>query len=801
MKRIIFSSCKIFLGPLTVLLTVLSVRAMPVIVHQAPLEAKEKQSLVINATVTDPVTSITQVKLYYRIAGTLGYKELIMQGTGYNYTAHIPGKMVTAAGIDYYIQVRNQANEIATSPPLNAASAPHRVIVRETIAAPQLTLLSPEDGAIISPLDAVLVILIDAGKSKVDLSSLKVILDEKDITSQVEKSETMISYVAPENLAPGLHGLQVSVRNVDGMEARSPTWSFEVSRKKQVPSWQAEMKKEQEKPSFKFRGNLNTEFQYTVLSKTPADTLYLYQPEGWLNRLHLNFSGKAGEFNLLGTAYVTSEEAPGRQPVDRFRMDMVSPRFNFSVGDIYPVFTDFTIYNSFVRGGYLRWLMGDHNQAHSEFYAVGGINQIAVAGYTAPQGSGESDSAGTFERWMGGIRWLSDFTPGTGFSINGSAVMDNSSSLAEEKRGGIYPYYNFASTAEGHIKINYTPSFFSLFFGEYGLGIYYEEDNFLTTALGDALRGGTRWEWGDYHSFLSVEYKQIGANYVTLANPWLIGDSQGLYCDGQLHFLDNNLIIMGDVDICQDNLDGQKNYDIWNDATNNSITVTATTKTTYISGMLSYRLLPYLTNLSVGYSVNYQKDQATPVSIIDNQTGILSLGAGSQIPLGTDQMLVNFSYVVTNYKDLAEARLSGDIETSSFLASLMYLRNIWSVAVGYGLSRNFTDESGMGSLSSLLLTYGHDKQTIDYVFLNFRANWKAVPGKLNVGCSLENLRGKDDISEIDNNLFTMGANSTYYFSSAHSITFSISQVKYGDNLNDGNSYDELVINLRYALGF
>ena len=786
--------------------TVLTVRAVPVLVHQPPTDAREGKSIAIQATVSDSASSIAQVKLYYRVSGTLGFREQILRGTGLTYAGSISGKLVRSAGVEYYLQARNQANEIVTSPPLNAAVAPHRIIVREVTIPPVVTLLSPEVNSVLGPEDVVLVIHMDAGKSEVDLSTLKVVFDEKDITAQVEKTTTMLSYVMPEKLAPGLHGLQVTVRNTEGMETKTATLSFEISETKKVTSWQAEAKKAEKESAFQLRGNIGAQLQYVGLSKVPAVSTYIYQPKGFLNRLNVNFMGQAGDLNLLGTAYITSEETPGQQPINRFRLDMVTPAIVLSLGDVYPTFTDFTLSNAFIRGGYFRWIMGDVDQGHSELLLTGGFNRMAIAGFTSADP--DQERSGTFERWMGGFRWLSDFISGIGFSLNTSAAIDNSASLSEDQWGGTYPYWNAVGTGELHIKIPFTSSFFSKLYGEYGMSAYFEEGdeelfvNPTTLTAGDALRGGTRWEWGNYHSFVSCEYKQVGANFVTAGNPWMIGDSKGIDGDAQIYLLGSNLILMADVQVYDDNLNNQKDYDVYIETGNNTITVNATTSTTFISGMVSYRMQPYFSNLSIGYSLNNQKDKTTPVSIIDNRTTVLTLGAGSSIPLNADQIIMNLTYTRSGYTDMAESPLSGNISTSSFLGSAMYIRNLWSVSCGFGLNSSLTDESAIAAPSSYLMSYvGKDRQTIDYTLLNLRANVKLIPGFLDLGLSLENLGGQDDIDWVENNLFTVGISSRYYFSSTHSLSLTLSSIGYTDKKTDENSYEEFVATLNYALGF
>ncbi len=762
--------------------------AAPVLVHQPPVEAEAGKPLPLSATITDAASPVAQVSLYYRSIGGLSYREEIMQGAGVSYSAQVPASSVTEDGLEYYLEARNQAGERGTSPLLNPSTAPHRVLVRRPAKGPELELLFPDDGATLTAEEAMVVVRIDSGASQTDLASLKVVFDETDVTASVEKTPTLLTFVPPANLAPGLHGLQVTVRNAEGKESKSPTWSFTVSTPEAAAAWKAEQEAAAKLAAF--RGNLRAEMQYTSLGKKPADTLYLAQPEGWLHRVNLNFSGGSEAWQFLGTGYLTSEEAPGRQPVNRFRLDVVNPALAVSLGDTYPVFTDFTLNNSFIRGGYLRWTMGDASQAHSELHLAGGWNLLPIEGR-------DPDTAGTFERLAGGFRWLSDLWPGIGFSLNADAIVDSAQSITQIAANPL-PENNVVASAEGHIKINYLPDVSSLLYGEYGLGYYDQNMNFFTISLGDAYRGGMRWEW-NHRNAVEVEYKRTSSKFVTLGNPWLLSDWQGVDSNARLYFFDDQLILLGEVNVWQDNVDGQKTQDFYLEAANTTVTA-GTTNTLYVSGMAYYRLPPYLSTVSLGYSVNSQKDNSAPAPIIDNRTSVFSLGLGTQIPAGADQLLANLSYSLSTFQDLAQTRLSGDLTTGSLQASLVYAFGAWAFSAGYGLNSTLTDESGYTGLT-LIQAAGATRQTLNYSLYSLRGNWKAVPGVFDLGLSWDNLVGKDDLNVVDDALSTVALYGTYYIRSGHSLGLTLSNIGYADNRRDDNSYQELVANLLYNLNF
>ncbi len=205
----------------------LPAQAAPNIVHQPPLEAKAGQPVPINAMVTDAAAPVVQVRMYYRSGGTLGYQFQLLTGAGYNYGGLIPKEAVTAAGVDYYLEARNQKGEVSTSPLLNAAGAPYHLVSREAAGAPTLRLLLPEDGSALTPDEAtVAVVAMDAGASRPELSSLSVVFDGRDVTAQCRVSETLVTFTLPEKLSAGAHSLRVKLRNLDGAEALSPAWSF-----------------------------------------------------------------------------------------------------------------------------------------------------------------------------------------------------------------------------------------------------------------------------------------------------------------------------------------------------------------------------------------------------------------------------------------------------------------------------------------------------------------------------------------------------------------------------------------------
>jgi len=748
-------------------LAAVKVYAAPHIVHQPPLEAKSGQPVVLNATVTDAGSPVFQVKLYYRATGALGYQFQLMTGTGYNFTATIPASAIAPAGVDYYLEARNGLGELSTSPIMSAALAPYHLVVREAIGAPVLQLLLPENGSVMAPEEAtVVVVTINAGSGRPDLSTLEVTFDENNVTSQCQITENMVTFPLAANLADGLHGLRVKVRNTHGAEAHSPTWSFTIRRAGTPAPTPVQ--------GVRFNGGLTAESQYAAMNRDSDSALYTAQPRGWLNRLNLNFNGQANGTNFLGSAYLTSEEKPGRQPVDRMRLELFDPAFNLTLGDLYPVFSPFSLDNVFVRGGGLNLNSGSADGSRALFQAVGGLTRIAVPG--------------TYEQWLWAGRWRYDFLPGVGVGFNAVTVNDYANSLNPEQQNGSLPAANLAVTGEGSAKLFWTRQFHTLVYGEYGLSYYDEAMNLTGIALAPAWRGGMRWEWTG-RSYVKLEYLDTGAKYVSLASPWLIGDWRGVSGDAQIYLIDNALALTAAGNFWRDNLEGQKSFSPEALGTTLPATVdlgVGTTTTLFLSGALNYRVASWLPSVSLGYSINRQKNDVLPASTVDNRTDVMNLGAGTQIPFGGDQLFSNVSYSQTRSQTLTTPET--DIVSSSFLLSTMYL---------LGGSWNFSGGFGMTGTE----TRADTSQTVNYVLGNVRASWKVIPGSLDLGAGWETLNGRGNQDSVKNTLTTLSLTGTYYPVPAHSLGLTLSTLEYDDQVTAARSYSQFVANLRYGLSF
>lgn len=87
----------------------------PVITHTPVTSGTPNTAVPINATVVDNTNRVTSVTLFYREFGTLLFASANMNLTGSNqYSATIPGNVITNAGVEYYIRAVDDFNVAST---------------------------------------------------------------------------------------------------------------------------------------------------------------------------------------------------------------------------------------------------------------------------------------------------------------------------------------------------------------------------------------------------------------------------------------------------------------------------------------------------------------------------------------------------------------------------------------------------------------------------------------------------------------------------------------------------------------
>src|SRR5690606_27929772 len=135
-----------------------------------------------------------RVVLYVRTAGTSNYYAIPMNVQGAERRATVPANLVTVGQLEYYIEATDTSGNIRTAPASDAALSPYAVDVVRDDTVPEVVLRNPT-GAIRGDNVVVVLLLQDEGRN-IDTSSVRLLIDGRDVTSQANISASAITYIA-----------------------------------------------------------------------------------------------------------------------------------------------------------------------------------------------------------------------------------------------------------------------------------------------------------------------------------------------------------------------------------------------------------------------------------------------------------------------------------------------------------------------------------------------------------------------------------------------------------------------------
>ncbi|MDF2530696.1 MAG: hypothetical protein K0Q65_277 [Clostridia bacterium] len=201
----------------------------PVITHTPVTEGNTGVNLTINAVVTDD-RQVSAVKLAYRNVGetTYKYSAMILNNGEYAYT--IPKTELSTAGIEYYIEATDGSNTATV--PIDISTPYPVAISAEDISAPEITNMTPSNGEATGSIMRPRISASYSDLSGIDTASVKLYLDDIDITDQCTIDEQGITYTSAMDLALGEHNVRLIVKDKAIIPNQADTsWSFYVGEK------------------------------------------------------------------------------------------------------------------------------------------------------------------------------------------------------------------------------------------------------------------------------------------------------------------------------------------------------------------------------------------------------------------------------------------------------------------------------------------------------------------------------------------------------------------------------------------
>jgi hypothetical protein len=321
------------------------------ILHRPPREVFVNTPVLIEALVEDNVADVQTIKIFYRIAGQKSFIEDEMHEIMGVYKYNIPGKYATADGLEYLIIAEFTNGSMAAFPEVDPYNVPMFLSVKSrplnTYTNGQKSsadlqgglpnnaiILSPEDGEVVAAEEAVIAISL-FNVPNVALNTVKVLLDEFDITANAQISEDLIT-VTPRNLLPGLHTVKVTFENQNQIPLNPLIWSFSSVRSI------AEAER-----VFKYNTNIVAEASSEQLRGIRQD----------IKQVRATFNGNYAWLDFGANVFITDQESPYKQPRNRYTAQFSTNYLKIALGDINPQFADFGIRGKRVRGIEARMLL------------------------------------------------------------------------------------------------------------------------------------------------------------------------------------------------------------------------------------------------------------------------------------------------------------------------------------------------------------------------------------------------------------------------------------------------------------
>ena len=307
--------------------------------HIPPSNGVIGQDLILSASILD-ISDPIEATLYYRLPGAESYLEVQFKNTGFNWQARIPGFGLTEAGIEYLIAFQFSEDRLISYPRVDPFNNPVflQVFLPDKrmdgsglfgeLPLADVLILSPEPNEVVNE-NELLIAASLFNTNKLDLSSVQLLLDGKDMSSKMTLEDGIL-ILDPGSIPMGEHSVQINMKDLDEQDMAPFKWTFFIGEKKQTIS-----------SLFEYSGRLNSRLSTEQVAGT-----------------NLNIAEIIGDFSMdvkwakFNTDIrITSRESPYTQPHNRFGTQFILGNFlNINLGDFYPQFNQFAIDGKRVRG-------------------------------------------------------------------------------------------------------------------------------------------------------------------------------------------------------------------------------------------------------------------------------------------------------------------------------------------------------------------------------------------------------------------------------------------------------------------
>ncbi|MEO2185265.1 MAG: hypothetical protein ABGX30_01710, partial [bacterium] len=205
-----------------------------IIHHTPPAHGIIGQDLILYSASLETTNPI-DARLYYRLPGGESYQEINFYKTGFNWEVMIPGFALTELGLEYVVAFQFQNGRIASFPMEDPFNRPHLLStippenpvdigVFGALPNAEVLILSPEPDAIVDQ-NSVLVAASFFNATNVDESTVRLLIDEVDVSAKMMLEDGILSY-DPGKLETGNHTIQIQMKDLDQQDLSTVYWSF-----------------------------------------------------------------------------------------------------------------------------------------------------------------------------------------------------------------------------------------------------------------------------------------------------------------------------------------------------------------------------------------------------------------------------------------------------------------------------------------------------------------------------------------------------------------------------------------------
>jgi hypothetical protein len=451
-----------------------------------------------------------EATVFYRSIGVAGYEKISMEKkTAIDFIASMKPQKVIPPGIEFFFVIKDGKGRVFTFPELDPMKNPYTLVVDLDRNPPRILKFSPGENATVQEIRPEVIITFEDPETAVDKGTIRLYVDDIDVTQLCRITEHEISYQPVAELDYGSHSVTVEMMDVCGNRMAPQRWRFTVPQGPYLDSSGAEIQ-------------LDGEYRHSLF--TDKDS----QEPDWniQSSATLKSSLESGDFKTSfdGNVWYLEEQGPTDPQTDRFNLNQFMYQAQYgnqslALGDVNVKGTELISQNMSRRGGVTSL---DIAETRAEAFV---LRSNTITGFRHGLGVSDPD-----QRLIGGSI-QKDIFQDKKLQLKGTYIR------GEDQNPDNY----YISTLQGGTKGN----LFSLAFdsqllgqgvvldGEYCASRY---DSDVSDDLGlesdKAWRArissrGDNYDWG-------TGYKYLGSDFRSIVNPMGVNDREEYFMDGGL---------------------------------------------------------------------------------------------------------------------------------------------------------------------------------------------------------------------------------------------------------------------------